>query len=148
VALADELQDGAVVALDTNVVIYYVEAHPRYLPIVDSVFDLIRTGRVMAHVSTISLLEVLVRPYRERRDDLVNLYRGILIGNEWLTIHQLTLEIAEEAATIRAQYRVEVADAIVAATAHATGCDYLITNNVDDFSRIHGLSLLQIDDYL
>src|SRR5450432_2004745 len=49
------------------------------------------------------------------------------------TIHQLTVEIAEEAVVVRKKFRIRLPDAVIWATARANGC-LLITRNTKDFS--------------
>ncbi|MFY7805410.1 MAG: PIN domain-containing protein [Limnoraphis robusta] len=46
----------------------------------------------------------------------------------------------DSAAKIRQNYRLKLADGIIAACALVTGC-ILVTRNVDDFKRVDGLSL-------
>jgi hypothetical protein len=46
-------------ALDTAPIIYYIEAHPRYDPLVSTVFDQIHSGIITGFTSVISLSEVL-----------------------------------------------------------------------------------------
>lgn len=146
-ALIDDVASRADIALDSDTLIYYVEEHDQYLPIVEPVFNLIATGETAAHISVISLLEVLVRPLREGRHDLAERYRGVLTASEHVTVHDLSVDIAERAASLRARHGVGVADDIVAATALEAGCQALITNNADDFRRIEGLTVLVIRDF-
>ena len=53
----------------------------------------------------------------------------------------LTESVLDCAAEIRRNYRVRLADAAIAACALVEGC-ILVTRNVDDFSRIDGLNLV------
>jgi predicted nucleic acid-binding protein len=147
VALVDEIRPGAVIAFATDALIYYVEEDARFLHVIDPVMQSVISGHTRAHVSTITLLEVLVKPFREARPDIADMYRTILRSDEW-TVHPLTNAIAERAASIRAAHRLEVADSIVAATALMSGCEVLISNNRDDFDRMVGLPVRIINDYL
>ena len=58
------------IAIDTNVFIHFLEDHPRYALWCSSLFNLIEQGRNPAVTSTITLLELLVQPYREQKEDL------------------------------------------------------------------------------
>jgi len=75
VALVDDIPAGSHVGFDTDALIYYVEAHERYLSIVEPVLNAVFSHRLNGHASVVSVLEVLVKPFRERRFDLVDLYR-------------------------------------------------------------------------
>jgi predicted nucleic acid-binding protein len=48
------------VGLDTAIFIYYIEEHPRYLPLVEPVFAGIDEGRRDGVTSALTLLETLV----------------------------------------------------------------------------------------
>ncbi len=53
---------GATIGLDTAPLIYFVEEHPVYLPQVDPFFEAMGRGDIEVVTSTLTLLEVLVRP--------------------------------------------------------------------------------------
>lgn len=52
------------VGLDTAIFIYLIEEHPRFLPLVESVFAAVDRGRWSGVTSGVTLMEVLVVPYR------------------------------------------------------------------------------------
>jgi hypothetical protein len=52
------------IALDTSVFIYQLEGNPRYLPFTDPVFSWLEQPESKAVTSTITMTELLVRPYR------------------------------------------------------------------------------------
>ena len=147
-ALIEAIALGSNIAFDTDALIYYVEEHDQFLPVVEPAIDRVARGQAVAHISVITFLEVLVRPLREQRHDLVDRYRGILLDPANFTMHPVSSVIAERAASIRAEHNVEVADAIIAATAIAAGCDFLVTNNGGDFRKIVGFQTLVIRDYV
>lgn len=55
---------GSRVFLDTAPVIYFVEAHPRYAPVLDSLFDHADRGLVEVVVSSVTVAECLVGAWR------------------------------------------------------------------------------------
>ena len=69
--------------------------------------------------STITSLEVLVRPYRSQASDVVNLYYGYLVRAPFIRLIDLSPEIADRAAELRAKYNFKTPDAIQLATALA-----------------------------
>jgi predicted nucleic acid-binding protein len=135
--------------------IYFVEKHPRYYPILDPIVDLITSGQIEAHASTISLAEVLVLPLSTDNDSLVLQYRELLTESE-LKLHEVSESIATVAAAIRASdlafglrqdQTIRVADSIIAATAIASNCDFLITND-RKLRRINAqIKIALLDDY-
>jgi len=58
VGLIDDLGSGPV-ALDTPPFIYFIEEHPRYLPIVQPVFAAMTAGTLAGVTSGLTLLETL-----------------------------------------------------------------------------------------
>ena len=93
-------------------------------------------------------MELLVLPLRSQRDFLVSEYRDILTDETVVALHDVNLDIAVRAADIRARYRLETADSIIAATALESRCSHFITNNSDDFKRVPGLNVIVIDNYV
>src|SRR5262249_26249294 len=77
----------------------------------------------------LTLLEVLVKPFRLGDAALVSLYRTVLGGTQGFRSVQMTHTILEAAARIRADYRLKSPDAIHASTAIAIGCTLFVTND-------------------
>ena len=79
-----KLESISIVALDTAALIYYVEAHPIYCPIVEPVIEAIDRTEVIGITSTITLLESLVLPLREGNFVLAQEYRSMLLHSNLL----------------------------------------------------------------
>jgi predicted nucleic acid-binding protein len=124
----DSLQ-GQVVGCDTMPFIYYIEEHPHYLDVVDPFFDAIELGRLTVVTSIITLLEVLVHPFRDGDTKLVQKYRDILFESKGVETQLLTQKIAEEAARLRAIHKLRTPDSIQMATAITEGASYFLTND-------------------
>ena len=60
--LIDDLPKGSRVALDSNVLIYFIEEHAQLGAVVDPAFQMIDDGECEAVVSVVSLIEVLSLP--------------------------------------------------------------------------------------
>ncbi|MGE0060171.1 MAG: type II toxin-antitoxin system VapC family toxin [Dehalococcoidia bacterium] len=144
-ALVDFLARGAQVALDTNSLIYYVEQHLDFSPAIRPIIQLIQNGDIAGHVSVLSLMEVLVLPSRSGDEQLAAQYRDFLSNNR-LILHNLTPEIAELAAELRARYRLTTPDAIVGATALQAGCTHLVTND-SVFRAVPDIEVLVIREH-
>lgn len=72
---------GGPVALDSSIFIYFIEAHPIYLPLVEPLFEAIDTGALEAVTSSLTLLEVLVIPFRLANAGLIHRYEVILTSD-------------------------------------------------------------------
>jgi predicted nucleic acid-binding protein len=93
------------------------------------------------------MTEVLVRPYRESNQRLVDEFRGLLNIYPNLTWIAPDLNIADRAARYRAQHRLRTPDAIQAATAVHTGATGFITNDAA-FKRVPAFESLVLEDSL
>lgn len=105
------------IALDTNVFIYFLADHPRYGKWCGALFDKIERGRYAATTSTITLLELLVQPYRDHQDELAQKIFALSSTYpklEWLPV---TMATADRAAELRARYGLSTPDSIQLATA-------------------------------
>jgi predicted nucleic acid-binding protein len=135
---------GSAVGLDTAPLIYFIERHATYLPILRPFFAAAEKQEFQLVTSLVTLIEVLIQPLRAGRHELVREYRNILFGSPNLKTLPLTLEVAEEAARLRAAHNLRTPDAIHVATAKAAGASWFLTNDVDLLS-VPGLSVLVLD---
>jgi predicted nucleic acid-binding protein len=124
----DSLQ-GTIVGLDMASLIYFMEEHPVWLPVVRPFFEALDQGQFQAVTSTVTLTEVLVYPLRQSQFALAEQYREILLGARNLATVPVTVAIAEQAAALRAQYRLRTPDAIQIATAMRGNATSFLTND-------------------
>lgn len=115
--------------LDTNIFIYYFNGETLLTPLFDAIFTENATGLY----SPISWVELLCYPALTEKE--ANEIRVFLKN---LTCVELAETILDVAAQIRREYRVAIADAVIAACALET-TSILVTRNVADFTRIDGL---------
>ncbi len=126
--LAEKLH-GKLVALDTSIFIYYIEEHPDYSPLLDNIFEKILEGDIKIVTSTVPLLELLVKPIEQSKNDLIEEYKKIFDESDHIDLIGLSPEIAEDSAKIRAKYRLKTPDAIQIGTAVNSDADSFLTND-------------------
>jgi len=97
--------------------------------------------------STITMLELLVRPYRLADIDRVNRFYAVLATFPHLEWLAPTLTIADLGARLRAEYNLKTPDALQAATALTGGATSFISND-PAFRRVAGLEVIVLDDLL
>ncbi len=134
------------IAIDTSAFIYFVEGHPRYFPLCEKLFSAIETGKHRAFTSTLTLLEVLVQPYRLKRDDIVLKFYALLTTYPHLAWVPLDTTVADRAAQLRAEHNLRTPDSIQAASASLSGATGFVCND-RAFEKIKELDCLIIDDY-
>jgi predicted nucleic acid-binding protein len=105
------------IGLDTNVFIYFLEDHPRYGGWCATLFALIEQGQNPAVTSTVTLLELLVQPYRDQKEELAQKIFALTSTYPKIEWVPLTMNRADRAAELRARYRLSTPDAIQLATA-------------------------------
>ena len=133
--------------LDSSLFIYYIEEHPEYLPLVEPVFAAIDRRQRRAVTSGVTLLEVLVVPYRAGNLQLAERYETLLTRSRGLTMIDLSRPLLRSAAQLRARFHLRTPDALQLAAAIAEGCTAFLTND-RDLPTIPGIRILQLKDYL
>jgi predicted nucleic acid-binding protein len=133
-----ELQEHALLLLDTAPIVYFLEAHSRFAPRFKPLFDRHADGGLRFAVTTITVAEVLTGPLQAGDEALARRYRAVL--ESWQCV-ELDVGIAESAARLRASLRLKLADAVQAASALAINAAALVTHD-RDFSRVKPLRVI------
>ena len=135
---AAALRDGATVLVDSAPIIYVLEGHRTLAKRFHPLFARHAQGEILFAVTTISIVEVLTGPLRAGDEGLAARYRAVL--QSWHVV-QLSAEIAENAARLRASLKLALPDAVQAASALAVNADALVTHD-RDFARLKALPVL------
>ena len=141
----DDLSEGPVAA-DTVTFIYLIEENPRFLPIVKPLFEEAARGMRQIVTSALTLLEVLVVPYRHQERVLEERYEAILAHSRGIDLVDITREQLRAAAQIRASFGIKTPDALQLAAAVTSGCKVFITND-RQLPQIAATRILQLDTY-
>lgn len=107
-------------------------------------FEALTRGEFRVVTSIVTLLEALVYPLRQGDTLLAQQYRDILFNAEGLMTFQVTEDIAEVAAQLRAIYNLKTPDAIQLATAISEGASFFLTNDAR-LPSLPGLTVLVLD---
>jgi len=118
---------GKRVYLDSNVFIYAFENSPGFGKACVEILHLIDGRRIGAVTSEISLIEILAGPLMAGARDLAALYAHRLDRAAALTLVPISRSVILRGASIRANRRLKIPDALHVATALETGCDILVT---------------------
>lgn len=144
-ALASFLRRHRRVALDTSVFIYQLENDARYMELTTLVFDWISREGNSAVASTITMAELLVRPYQWHDEDRVNQLFALVTTIPNLAWVAPDLLIADGAARLRARHKLSMPDALITATALAAGATGLVTNDMVLKGKVDGLEVALLD---
>ena len=144
--LAAELGPGPV-AVDTGVFIYFIEEEPRYLPLIEELFEEADSGRRELITSAVTVLEVLVVPYRLGALELAQRYELLLTRSRGIQVVDLTQSLLKIAAQLRAATMMRTRDAIQIASALSANCRTYLTTDLS-LPVVHGITVLQLSSYL
>lgn len=106
-----------------------MEGHSPYQAILSSLFEANDKGNFSFVTSSVTLLEVVVKPLREGQIAIAKQYRDILTTAPGIEVFDVTSAVAEQAAQLRAKYNLRTPDAIQLATSIELGADYFLTND-------------------
>jgi predicted nucleic acid-binding protein len=140
------LPASGVLYVDTAPVIYTVERHADYEPLLLPLWAALDAETIEVVTSELTLLEVLVKPLRDQDQALVQDYEKLLTVTRLKPL-PVTASILREAASIRAVTNLKTPDAIHAATALAAGCAQFVTNDTD-YRRLASLPVIILKEVI
>lgn len=143
--LGDFFKRHQKVHLDTSIFIYFVEHDIRYYDLCDKIFKDIEDGRIKASTSTLTLIEILVQPYRLKKEELVLKFYSLFTTYPHLTWLRLTLDISDLAAKLRADHNLKTPDSVQIASALAGGATGFVCND-RAFRKVKEVECLIISD--
>ncbi|MFQ5515738.1 MAG: type II toxin-antitoxin system VapC family toxin [Myxococcota bacterium] len=144
--LIDEVGEGPA-ALDAVAFIYWIEENRDYLDLVASIFQAADDGDIEIVSSALTLLEVLVVPYRAGQLHLADRYEALLTRGRNVRLLDIDRAQLRAAAQLRAIHRLRTPDALQLAAALSTRCTVFVTND-RRLPELPGLQILQLRDYV
>ncbi len=136
---------GKTVGVDTSPLIFYIEEHPVYGPLMDPFFEAVEQGEIRIVTSMVTLLEVLVHPIARGDEALAQKYNDILLTSPHIETATITAVTAQTAAELRAVYRLKTPDALQLATCVTRHAGVFLTND-RDFPDLAGVEILKLRD--
>jgi len=133
------------ISCDANCFIYYFEAHKKFGPLAKEIFEALKKEKIKIFCSTILLTELLVSPFRDKDKNLISLYLS-LKEREGFTFVAPSVDIAIQAAKLRAKYNVKAPDAIHLATAIDSEVGFFITND-EKLKKVEEIETLVLKDF-
>ena len=134
------------VAVDTAIFIYWIEEDRRFMPLVEPFFEEVAAGTREIVTSALTLLELLVVPYRAGNADLAQRYEELLTNSRGIAVIDLSRDQLRIAAQLRAATGVKTPDSLQLAAATSAGCTAFLTND-RRIPAIRGMRVLQLGGY-
>ena len=146
--LSERVATHSAIGLDTSVFIYHLEAHPDYQPLTQELLAGVENGQWKAVTSTVTVMELTVRPWQLDRPAVAREYEALLAHFPNLVLADVTRDVARQAAQLRARYRVRPADALQVATALIHGATAFVTNDSFLTRLASVLDIVMLDDFV
>ena len=140
-----DLTESGKVYVDTPSVIYSVDRIGIYESLLRPLWDAMDAEAIGVVTSELTLLETLVKPFKDGDGGLAADYERFLTDTR-LELHSISLSILKDAAKLRAA-GLKTPDAIHAATSQLSGCCEFITNDLD-FRKVSGLKVVILKELL
>jgi predicted nucleic acid-binding protein len=144
--LVNDLGPGNV-GVDTAIFVYFIEEHPQFLPVILPLFHEADQNKRELFTSALTLLEVLVVPYRAGNRLLAEQYEALLTRSRGVRLIDLSRDQLRAAAQLRAVTSVKMPDALQLVAAVSTGCATFVTND-RRLPPIPGLRLVDLSSYV
>ncbi|MBT3273017.1 MAG: PIN domain-containing protein [Spirochaetales bacterium] len=116
--------------IDTAPLIYLIEGQESLSVLVEDQLNRWISSKAILATSTLTLLELLVMPKKQKNKQLVQKYRALLQDLLSEPLIPINEAIAELAAEIRAEQQFKTPDSIQLATALYSGADVFFTNDL------------------
>lgn len=143
--LMDDLGSGRV-GVDTAIFIYFIEGASVWLPLITPLFRAADNGQIELVTSSITLLEVLVVPFRANNGALAARYEALLTNGRGIRLIEVTRDQLRRASRLRALTGVRTPDALQLSAAQEAGCSRFLTND-RRLPAVLGLRILQLASY-
>lgn len=146
--LSERLGSSSKVGLDTSLFIYHFEKHPVYSPLTQELLSGIEKGERRGITSTITLMEIIVKPLSMGRNDIARKYEALLMNFPNLEVVDLDRDVIRQAARLRADYRLRPPDALQVSACLLSGAEVFITNDRQIERLRDKLEVVILDDLL
>lgn len=143
---------GDRILLDSTVLAAYLDDAERTHPIARTIINgFVGSGRNEAIIAMVTVMEILVRPMR-RAPTGHHTILAFLKHQAHLEAIPLDLQMAQEAASLRASHRLSAPDALIVATGIAAQVGNLVTNDHRWAAKLQPIKdrigVITLDDFL
>lgn len=128
-SLEKAIPPGAQVLLDTTILVAYFNRAEQVFPAAGHVINFVREGRNPAIISVVTAMEILIRPLRHDPGDAYERLLDFLHRFPNLYPLDVNMDVAEEAASLRATHNLSTPDALIIGTGLVAQVSHLVTND-------------------
>lgn len=143
----DRLERARRVHVDARVLAYHLLARRPYAELSRLLLEGVRSGKIEAQTSAISLYQLLAEPYRSGEEDAAARTARFLSAFPGLEVAPVGVAVARQAAQVQARLGGRPERSLQVATALAGDADLFVTRG-SGLRRIAGMEVLDLDDYV
>ncbi len=143
----DRLEEARRVHVDARVLAYHLLGRPPYANLARLLLDGVRSGRIEAQTSSLSLYQLLAEPYRTGSEEAAGRVARYVSAFPGLDMVPVGASVARQAAQVQARLGGRPERSIQVATALAGAADLFVTRG-SGLRRVAGMEVLDLDDYL
>ena len=144
----ERLKRYPTLGLDTSIFLYHIEENTEYLGITQALLSGIETGEWEALTSTITLMELLVRPLQLEQEEVARKYE-VLLGNfPHLRIVDIDRDVTRKAAHLRAAFGTRPADALQVAACLVHGAAAFVSNDLRLERMVSEIEIFSLDRWI
>ena len=141
-----QLAPHMLVGIDTAVFIYLFEDSPEYAQIARSVLLQVQSGTTRAVTSTVTLMEITVKPLQLGNVEVADTYVLLVSRFPNLSVAPIDANTARLAASFRAKYNLRPADALQLGACQQAGTSAFVTND-KTLRRVDEMEIFILDDF-
>jgi predicted nucleic acid-binding protein len=141
------IEKHKIIGFDSAPFIYYIEDVAPYADLLHPVFSLVENHALRAVTSTVTLAEILTKPFADKNFSLADEIKFTLKSYSSLSVAPIDEKLAEVAALIRARYTIRLPDALQVAAA-VNGEATLFLTNDKRVKKFDALQVLILSDFL
>ena len=141
----DSLKGLTSILLDTAPIIYHLERNPSYEAVMSDFFRVRARHRIVLLTSPVTLAECLVHPIQRGLAELETAYNRLIVAGENTEFRPIGAVEAREAARLRGEYGLRLADALQVAVAVQGGAQAILTND-PVFARVREVRALIVSE--
>ena len=146
--VSEILQDVDSIFIDTAPLIYYLEAHREFGPIVKEFLEQTHSQNITIYSSVITITEVLSKPIQTSNQGLVERFLDFIVRGTVVMLIPISADIAQVAGELRGKHSfLQTMDALQISAASIYETDVFLTNDIK-LKRIPELQVVILKDLL
>jgi len=146
--VSETLQGVESLFIDTAPLIYYLEAHRKFGPLIKEIIDQTHTQNITIYSSVITITEVLPKPIQTGNQKLLKKFLDFIVHGTEVILITISADIAQTAGELRGKHGfLRTMDALQISAASVYETDIFLTNDLQ-LKRVPEVEVVVLKDLL